>query len=732
MAFLAPVPLLALVRSARPRRGFALGLVFGLAYFGLVLYWILLFGELAWTALVLASALFLGAFGALAPLLWRERHPVASVLGLAGLWTVLEFVRGHWPLDGFAWGQVGTTQTGNPALLRLASVGGVWAISFVVVSAAGLLLLALERARGAPRRALAPVGLAAALVLAPALVPLAAPDGRAIDVAAIQVDVRRARGLPPAAEDLAVARMNIELYRRLAISPPDLGVWGEGALDPAATADPATMAEVRGAIAEVGVPALVGAVVEDPDGSEHTSALLFDGAGRKLARYDKVKLVPFGEYVPWRSRLDWIGALRQIPVDRVPGERLSPLRAPGLPPFGTPICYENTFPEIPRQMVRAGATFFVLTTNNASYEQTAASRQHLVMSRLRAVETGRYVVHAAVSGISAIVDPTGRVVASSGLFEPAVTRATIRASSVTTPYVRWGNWAVWAAGALALAAFALPRGRRRSPREPEPLAERPRTLVVLPTYDERATIGQVLDGLLALPERVDVLVVDDGSPDGTAEVVRERARLDPRVRLLERPGKAGLASAYLTGFELALAEGYDLVVEMDADLSHRPEQLPALLAAARSHDLVIGSRYVPGGAVIDWSRFRLALSRAGNLYARLVLGLPIHDATSGFRVYRRGLLERLIADPLRSDGYGFQIELAYRAWRDGWSLGEIPITFHEREHGRSKISRRIVLEALWLVARWGLRDRLRTATPRRGTDGAEGASAVSARDHART
>lgn len=718
MAFLAPIPLLALVRRARPRRGFLLGLAFGLAYFGLVLYWILLFGEMAWTALVLASALFSGAFGALARLVWRERHPVVSVLGLAGLWTVLEFSRGHWPLGGFAWGQLGSTQTGNPALVRLASVGGVWAISFVVLAVAGLLLLALERARQRFTHALGMGALALALVLGPALVPLVEPDGRVIDVAAIQVDVRRARGLPPAAEDIAVARMNVELYRTLAGAPPDLGVWGEGALDPAATADPATMAMVRAAIAEVGAPALVGAVVDDPDGGEHTSSLLYDGVGRYLGRYDKVKLVPFGEYVPWRSRLDWIGALSQIPVDRVPGERVSPLRGPGLPPFGTPICYENSFPEIPRQMVREGAAFLVLTTNNASYGTTAASRQHLVMSRLRAVETGRFLVHAAVSGISAIVDARGRIVASSGLFEPAVTRARIRASSARTLYVRWGDWAVWAASALALAGVALPRGRRRPGREPPPLPERPRTLVVLPTYEERATVGELLDSLLALPEQLDVLVVDDASPDGTGEIVRERAAREPRVRLLERPHKAGLASAYLTGFALALSEGYDLVVEMDADLSHRPEDLPPLLTAAREHDLAIGSRYVPQGGVRNWSRARLALSRAGNLYARILLGFPIRDATSGFRVYRRQLLQEILAAPVRSEGYGFQIELAYRAWRDGWSVTERPITFHEREHGRSKISRRIVLEALWLVARWGLRDRLRSepVRPRAAAD----------------
>ncbi len=706
MAFLAPIPLLGLVRRSRPRRGFLLGLAFGLAYFGLVLYWILLFGELAWTALVLASAAFVGVFGALAPLVWRARHPVLSVFALAGLWTAIEFVRGHWPLGGFAWGQLGSTQTGNRALLGLASVGGAWAISFVVLAVAGLLLLALERLRRAPARTLALLAVVGLLVGGPALITMPRATGRAIEVAAIQVDVRRARGLPPTEEDRAVAAMNVALHERLAADPPDLAVWGEGALDPGAAADPATMGKVRRAVAAVGAPTLIGAVVDDPDGSEHTSVLLFDAEGGLLDRYDKVKLVPFGEYVPWRSRLAWIEAIEQVPVDRVPGRRPVALEVPGLGAVGAPICYENSFPEIPRAMVREEASFLVVTTNNASYGMTAASRQHLAMSRLRAVETGRWVVHAAVSGISAVVTPDGRVVASAGLFEPAIVRARIRTSSATTPYVRWGDWVVFLGGALALAAFALPRRGETGRPRPAPFPERLRTLVVLPTYDERETVGAVLDGLLALPG-VDVLVVDDGSPDGTAEVVRARAEREPRVRLLERPSKAGLASAYLAGFGVALGDAYDLVVEMDADLSHRPEDLPRLLEAARGADLVIGSRYVPGGGVTNWSRARLALSRAGNLYARLLLGLPLRDATSGFRVFRRGTLEAVLERPLRSDGYAFQVELAYRAWRRGFRLRETPITFREREHGRSKISRRIVLEALYLVARWGFRDRLR-------------------------
>jgi len=707
VVFLAPVPFLWLVRDVRPLRGLALGLTFGIAYFGLVLYWILLFGELGWTALVLVSACFTGVFGLLAPVLWRARHPVASILGLAALWTVLEAVRGAWPLGGFAWGQLGTTQTGNPVLLRLASVTGVWGISFVAILVAGLLLLSVERGRGAPARALALAAACLALVLAPGLLPLPGDDGPAIDVAAIQIDVREADHLRGDAEDIAVARMNVDLHARLADDPPDLAVWGEGSLDPGATSDEATMREVRAAVDAVGAPTLAGAVLDDPDGSQHTSVLLLDGTGATVDRYDKVVLVPFGEYVPFRERLGWIDAIDQVPVDRVPGETPHTVAVPGLPAFGTPICYENSFPRVERQMVRRGATFFVLTTNNASYGMTAASRQHVLMSRLRAVETGRWVVHAAVSGISAVVDPRGDVVATTELFVPGITRAQIHASEAMTLYVRLGDWFVWASLVGVLALFAVPRSRRSPPRSLGQLPEVPRTLVVLPTFNERVTIADVLDGLLAIDEPVDMLVVDDGSPDGTAELVRDRASAEARVRLLERDRKAGLASAYLEGFRIAIDEGYDLVVEMDSDLSHLPEQLPRLLTAVRSHHMVIGSRYVPGGTVTNWSRARVALSRGGNLYARLCLGFPLHDATSGFRIYRRGTLEQLLARRIRSDGYGFQVELAYRAWRDGYDVGEAPITFREREHGHSKISRRIVVEALWLVTVWGVRARLR-------------------------
>jgi hypothetical protein len=455
-------------------------------------------------------------------------------------------------------------------------------------------------------------------------------------------------------------------------------------------------------------------VVDDADGSQHTSVLQLDGSGAEVDRYDKTHLVPFGEYVPFRSLLGWVDAIDQVPVDRVPGAAAQLLSSPGLPPFATPICYENSFPAITRSLVSEGAGFVVVPVNNASYGTTAASAQHLQMSQMRAIETGRWYVNAAISGISGFVDPSGRVVTSAGLFRPDILRHTIRASDERTWYVRLGDWLPWLALCFVIVAFALPRRRRNARPAPAPFdpGEHRRTLVILPTYDERATIEQVLRGVRKAPQNVDVAVIDDSSPDATASVVRDVMSTEPHIRLVERPRRSGLASAYLDGFRIALDEGYDLVVEMDSDMSHDPSELPKLLEAAGSADLVVGSRYVPGGSVSNWSRGRVALSRAGNTYARWMLGIPLHDATSGFRVYRRALLEDLVADPIASQGYGFQIELVLRSWQLGATLAEVPITFREREHGHSKLSRGMVAEALWLVMRWGLADRFRGAPPR--------------------
>ncbi|MHA6625232.1 polyprenol monophosphomannose synthase [Pseudonocardia sichuanensis] len=228
-----------------------------------------------------------------------------------------------------------------------------------------------------------------------------------------------------------------------------------------------------------------------------------------------------------------------------------------------------------------------------------------------------------------------------------------------------------------------------------------RVLVVIPTYEERDNLGPVVSRLHAALPEVDVLVVDDGSPDGTGELADEMAAADRRIRVLHRGGKSGLGAAYLAGFAAALEDGYEVVVEMDADGSHPPEDLPALLAALDDADVVLGSRYVPGGTIRNWPARRQLLSRGANLYARLALGVPIKDITAGFRVFRRQVLEELVLDEVASQGYCFQIDMAWRAVQAGFRVREVPITFTERERGASKMSSAIVAEAFWRVATWG-------------------------------
>ena len=226
-------------------------------------------------------------------------------------------------------------------------------------------------------------------------------------------------------------------------------------------------------------------------------------------------------------------------------------------------------------------------------------------------------------------------------------------------------------------------------------------LVCLPTYDEADNLRPIVEAILAASPEVDVLVIDDDSPDGTGRLADEIAAREPRVQALHRSGKEGLGKAYLAGFAWALQRGYALVLEMDADFSHDPRYLPALLEAARRADLVLGSRNVPGGGTVNWGLGRRLLSRGGSLYARLILGLGIRDLTGGFKCFRREVLEAIDLPTVECSGYAFQIELTYRAVRKGFRVAEIPIVFADRRVGQSKMSRRIVLEAVRKV--WSIR-----------------------------
>ena len=229
-----------------------------------------------------------------------------------------------------------------------------------------------------------------------------------------------------------------------------------------------------------------------------------------------------------------------------------------------------------------------------------------------------------------------------------------------------------------------------------------RHLVIVPTYNERENIVRLIDRVLVQDGRLEMLIVDDGSPDGTGALVEEVAAINPRVHLLSRASKMGLGTAYIAGFRWALERDYECIIEMDADFSHDPNHLPQFLAAAENADLVLGSRYQQGRVtVVNWPMQRLILSYCANVYARGVTGLPVWDATGGFKCFHRRVLEAINLDHVRSNGYAFQIEMSFRAWKQNFRIAEIPIVFVDRTEGTSKMSERIVREAVWMV--WRLR-----------------------------
>lgn len=226
-----------------------------------------------------------------------------------------------------------------------------------------------------------------------------------------------------------------------------------------------------------------------------------------------------------------------------------------------------------------------------------------------------------------------------------------------------------------------------------------KVLVIIPTYNEKGNIEPLVRGIFSSLKNYDVniLFIDDGSPDGTGDEIRRFQREDERIKLIERDRKMGLGKAYVAGFDFAIKNGYSHVFEMDADLSHKPEYLPLFLELAREYDLVIGSRYIKGGGVRNWSPLRELISKIGNLYARLILGFSIKDSTAGFKCFRIEVLKSIKPETLSSEGYSFQIENVWRAWKKGFKIKEFPIIFYEREKGKSKMSKKIIFEAIFKV-----------------------------------
>jgi apolipoprotein N-acyltransferase len=493
LALVALVPLLLATETVRPRTAAALGYLAGLTFFGLHLLWIAQFlswtgavAWLAWGALSAVEAAFFAAFFALVP----ATRPLGAwrLLVLPACWAVLELVRAYHPLGGFPWGLLAVSQHGGGPLLPLARVVGGFGLAAVIVAvnlAVALWLRALgatARERSWRPKVAALVGLpllVAGLLGARLAVPAApAPSGPPLDVVVVQAGLRGGHGLAQGQTTEQVFANHVRHTEALAGAPggpPDLVVWGEGAADADPLTNPDRLAAVTRAARAAGAPILLGATTRLDATHLATESLLFTSEGRLADRYQKRRLVPFGEFVPFGSVLGrLIPATREgVPDDKVPGHRLEPLLIDGVP-VGPLICWESAYPGDARQLTRGGARLLLVMTNNASFGTGSGPRQHLAAGQLRAVESGRTIVQAAVTGISAVIEPTGATRQETGLYQDTVIRVQAEQRTGVTPYVRFGR-VVEAGlvgimvGGLVLAGL-LWRGRRGRVGRPGPSA----------------------------------------------------------------------------------------------------------------------------------------------------------------------------------------------------------------------------------------------------------------------
>jgi len=493
LALVALVPLLLATETVRPRPAAALGYLAGLTFFGLHLLWIAQFlswtgavAWLAWGALSAVEAAFFAAFFALVP----ATRPLGAwrLLVLPACWAVLELVRAYHPLGGFPWGLLAVSQHGGGPLLPLARVVGGFGLAAVIVAVNLAVALWLRALRATARegswrpRVAALVGLpllVAGLLGARLAVPAApAPSGPPLDVVVVQAGLRGGHGLAQGQTTEQVFANHVRRTEALAGAPggpPDLVVWGEGAADADPLTNPDRLAAVTRAARAAGAPILLGASTRLDATHLATEGLLFTPEGRLADRYQKRRLVPFGEFVPFGSVLSrLIPATREgVPYDKVPGHRLEPLLIDGVP-VGPLICWESAYPGDARQLTREGARLLLVMTNNASFGTGSGPRQHLAAGQLRAVESGRTIVQAAVTGISAVIEPTGATRQETGLYQDTVIRVQAEQRTGVTPYVRFGR-VVEAGlvgimvGGLVLAGL-LWRGRRGGVGRPGPSA----------------------------------------------------------------------------------------------------------------------------------------------------------------------------------------------------------------------------------------------------------------------
>ena len=460
LAWVALAPLLVVAGDVGPGRGLLLGLVFGIAFFGTLLYWISIVGWLAWGILILLQAAFLGLFGALWALL-RARLPAwAGVVAAAALWVVVEYVRTRVPLGGFSWGQLAQSQHNATWILETAGWGGSWAVALLVVAVNALLAEAWRR--GSARRAAPALAGAAALIGLPHLLPAAPTMGDEVRVAIVQGNVPRSYAGTVLDKERAIIASHERLTKELRPQSVDLVVWPESSVGLDIDDDPATARAVKSAARAVGAPMIVGGNLDADEDRYKVMAFHVSAEGEIVDRYQKTHLVPFGEYVPARASLEWLPMLDQVPRDAIAGRETTVFDVAG----GTVapvISFEGDFGSLVRERIDAGGRLLVVATNTSTWEESWASAQHVAFSQVRAAENGVWVVHAALSGISAFVAPNGDVVSDTPLW--TATNATHTARFATEPsfYARTGDWlplvcVILVAGA-ALIAFAR---RRRS------------------------------------------------------------------------------------------------------------------------------------------------------------------------------------------------------------------------------------------------------------------------------
>jgi len=436
LAWVALAPVLVVAGGGGARRGALVGFAFGAGFFGLLLYWISIVGVLAWALLVLLQSLFAAAFGAL----WGMRKPDASVVQIvvvpAVLWVgVVEYVRAALPLLGFTWGQLAQSQHNVPFVLESAGVAGSWGVAFVLVIVNGLVAQSVI-SRKEPRRAATFVTAAAAVLGLVALVPAATPTGAEITAAVIQGNV------PNEAPSYQKDRDILSSHRHLTEELPqkvDLVVWPESAIGIDPFRDPEVGEEVSAAARSIGRPMIVGGNLDRDDDHYQVMAYLISPTGEFADSYQKTHLVPFGEFVPARRYLDWIPALDQVPRDAVPGKVGKVFDVAG-GKVATVISFEADFGSLVRARIAEGGRLLVVATNTSTWLRSWASAQHVALSQVRAAENGVYVLHAALSGISAVIEPDGTIVERTQLWEADRIVQDVRFAENVTLYARTGDW----------------------------------------------------------------------------------------------------------------------------------------------------------------------------------------------------------------------------------------------------------------------------------------------------